>query len=209
VILDFRVSSLDWARGAFGVRRSAFGVHKDRQFNTEFRTPNNAPQFNPKSKIQNPKSLALLIVAACVILAAPLSARTAEQADLMYHQIGAQMFCVCGTCREGMLVCSMNNCRAKELQQAYLHELCADEKYEAPAIKAAMVERFGNGVLQVPEDSHIYPILAIAVVLLAGAFGAGFWAISRRGHEPNQPVAGGSAPDEMEQRIQRELKELE
>jgi cytochrome c-type biogenesis protein CcmH/NrfF len=193
---------LDWFKGAFGVRCSVFGVESRRQFNAEHRTSNTERQ--PK-----PKSLALLVIAACTILAAPLSARTAEQTDLMYHQIGSQMFCVCGSCREGMLVCSMNNCQAKELQRAYLQELCANEKNDATAIKAAMVERFGNGVLQVPEDSHIYPILAIAVVLLAGAFGAGFWAISRRGHEDAQPLAGGSVPDEMEQRIQRELKELE
>jgi hypothetical protein len=114
------------------------------------------------------------------LLAAPLSARTPEQSEMLYHDIGSQLFCVCGGCREGLLVCSMNNCSAKVVQRDFLHELVKDDSLDSAAIKAAMAKRFGPGVLQVPEQSSLYPILGIAGLLLAAAFGFGFWAVSRR-----------------------------
>jgi cytochrome c-type biogenesis protein CcmH/NrfF len=140
--------------------------------------------------------------------AAPLSARTPQEADRLYHEVGAQLFCICG-CRENLLTCSMNVCSSKELERDYLRALSRDPLLDSAGIKDRMVERFGAKVLQVPPDSHIYPIIGVAVLLLAGAFGFGFWTITRRG-SPAAVTGGPPAPrDDLDDRIERELKELE
>lgn len=148
------------------------------------------------------------VILAVVLLAAPLSARSPEEADRLYHEIGAQLFCICG-CRENLLTCSMNVCSSKVLERDLLRSLTADPNLNSAAIKDRMVERFGPQVLQVPPDSHIYPIVAVAVLLLAGAFGFGFWSITRRstGIPPSEGTAAGR--DALDDRIERELKELE
>ncbi|MCC7508162.1 MAG: hypothetical protein IT464_02155 [Planctomycetes bacterium] len=151
------------------------------------------------------KTLAPLLL--LLLFAAPLSARSPEEAEMLYHDVGDQMFCICGGCRDALLECSMNNCSAKVMQREFLRELCADEKLDAAGIKAGMVKRFGPKVLQVPEESSLFPILGVAVLLLSAAFGFGFWALTRKG------VAQQSAPDtptdEMDSRIELDLKELE
>lgn len=141
-----------------------------------------------------------------LLFAAPLSARSAVEVDRLYHDVGSQLFCVCGGCREGLLVCSMNVCQAKELERDYLRELCQDPALDAGAIKAKMAERFGEKVLQVPPDSSLYPVLIVAVLLLAGAFGFGFWAVTRRRPATTEQQPD---PDVADSRIENELKELE
>lgn len=151
------------------------------------------------------KTLApLLLVLLC---AAPLSARSPEEADMLYHDVGDQMFCICGGCRDALLECSMNNCSSKVMQREFLRELCADEKLDAAGIKAGMVKRFGPRVLQVPEESSLFPILGVAVLLLSAAFGFGFWAVTRKGAAPQ--TAPETPTDEMDSRIERDIKELE
>lgn len=142
-----------------------------------------------------------------LLLAAPLSARSPAEADRLYHDVGSQLFCICGGCREGLLVCSMNVCEAKELEREYLAQLCQDPALDAGAIKAKMAERFGDKVLQVPPESNLYPVLLAATLLLAGAFGFGFWVLTRKAASPGpepQPDTGVA-----DSRIENALKELE
>ncbi len=149
-----------------------------------------------------------LLVFTALLLAGALNARTPDESDRLYHEIGSQLFCVCNGCREGLLVCSMNNCRAKDVQTDYLRSLCENASLKAPAIKDAMVDRFGTRVLQVPSDSQLFPILAIAVLVLGAAFVMGFRAVTRRGGAPTQlPEPGRN--DELDERIRRDLKDLD
>jgi cytochrome c-type biogenesis protein CcmH/NrfF len=150
------------------------------------------------------KTLLLILV----LLSPALSAqdRTPDDAERLYKQVGSQLFCICG-CRENLLVCSHNVCGAKTQEREFLHELSKDAKLDEAAIKQQMVDRFGKEVLQVPEKSALYPILAVAGVLLLAAFGAGFWAVTRRGEKPAAEAA--TIDPEVEARIARELKELD
>jgi cytochrome c-type biogenesis protein CcmH/NrfF len=150
-----------------------------------------------------------MTVACCApVFGQEREARSPEEADRVYHEVGEQLFCICG-CREGLLVCSHNVCSAKEQEREYLRELSGRAELDNSAIKAEMVKRFGKGVLQVPEESSLYPILVVVTVLLVGAFGVGFWVVSHKegDDEDEQP----DAPDdpELEARIEKELKELD
>lgn len=162
--------------------------------------------------IQN--SVAGLLMLSAVLLlsafAAPtLSAadRTPADAEQMYESIGDQLFCICG-CREKLLSCSHNVCSAKDEERKYLRELAQNPKFDEAGIKDAMVTRFGKGVLQVPEDSNLYPILFAIGGFLIMAFGTGFWVVTRHG-KPEAPLEADSSDPEMDARIEEELKELD
>ena len=146
---------------------------------------------------------------ALLVLLAPIAAaqdRTPDQAEKLYQQVGSQLFCTCG-CRENMLTCSHNVCSSKTQQREFLAELTKDGKLDEAGVKQQMVGRFGKEVLQVPEQSNLYPILAVAGVVLIAAFGAGFWAVTRRGEKPAAEAA--TIDPEVEARIAKELKELD
>lgn len=157
---------------------------------------------------------ALALVLLALIAAAGLRAeggRGPEEADRLYHEVGDQLFCICG-CREKLLTCSHNICESKTAERRYLRELAQDARNDAAAIKQAMVKRFGPQVLQVPEDSAIYTVLAIALAALATAFGGMFWYVAgRRRAQAEQAPAPAPVPGnvELEQRIERDLQELE
>lgn len=152
---------------------------------------------------------AVLLALTMLFLASPLRAvdRAPADADRMFQEVGAQMFCVCGGCREGLLDCTMTNCSAKQVQQDFLAELCRDGDKDAPAIRAGMIERFGDKVVQVREGTKVFAVAAIGVVLLVAAFGAGLWFVTRRGVA--EELAPATIDPELEARIAAELKELE
>jgi cytochrome c-type biogenesis protein CcmH/NrfF len=186
-ILDFRFWISDWRKRS---RRLQPTVHS-----------------SPKSRIQNPKSAAVLFVLLALVAPTLLAQdRTPDDAEKLYKQVGSQLFCMCG-CRENLLVCSHNVCSAKTQEREFLRELSKDAKLDEAAIKQQMVDRFGKEVLQVPEQSTLYPILAVAGVVLLAAFGFGFWTITRRGDKPAAEAA--TIDPEVEARIARELKELD
>jgi cytochrome c-type biogenesis protein CcmH/NrfF len=150
----------------------------------------------------------IVLFVLCALFAPILAAqdRTPDEAERLYKQVGSQLFCICG-CRENLLVCSHNVCGAKTQEREFLHELAKDPKLDEASIKQQMVERFGAGVVQVPEQSNLYPILLIAGLALVGAFGAGFWAVTRRGVKA--AAVTGTIDPEVEARIAKELKELD
>lgn len=157
--------------------------------------------------------LAALVLFAMPVLGQQRAERSPEEADHLYHEVGEQLFCICG-CREGLLVCSHNVCSSKEQERAYLRELCSRAELGPSEIKSEMVKRFGNGVLQVPEESSLYPLLIALTALLVGAFGVGFWVVSHKGaadepEGPDEDSATGSDDSGMEARIEDELKELD
>lgn len=149
------------------------------------------------------------IIMLVFLCAAPLLAqdRTPAEAERLYQQVGDQLFCICG-CRENLLTCSHNICSAKDEERKFLRELTANPKLDESGIKQEMVKRFGPGVLQVPEQSSLYPLLAIAGSVLIAAFGAGFYVVTRKGDKPAEPAKNEIDP-ELEARIADELKELE
>jgi cytochrome c-type biogenesis protein CcmH/NrfF len=152
------------------------------------------------------RALLMLVFA---LFASGLSAqeRTPDQAELLYQQVGDQLFCICG-CREPLLSCSHNVCSSKDEERKFLRELVGNPKLDAAAIKQQMVVRFGKGVQQVPEESNLYPILIGSGLLLLAAFGVAFRVLTRRGPAP-EAAPQPSADAEFEDRIARELKELE
>ena len=151
----------------------------------------------------------LLVLLAVVFFAPTVFAqdRTPAEAERMYETVGDQLFCICG-CREKLLACSHNVCSAKDQERAFLHELSQNPKLDEAGMKAEMVKRFGKGVLQVPEDSSLYPLLFTIGGVLIVAFGAGFWVVTRHEKSPDEPEAKGRDP-ELEARIANELKELD
>lgn len=149
--------------------------------------------------------LSLLLLAPAL---AAVEGRSPAEVDRLYHEVGAQMFCVCGGCREGLLECTMTNCSTKLTQRDFLRALCADPANDAPAIRQAMVTRFTPKVLQVPDDSSLFPVLAAAGALLLLAFGTGFWYVTQRGKAAAAAASAEIDPD-LEARIARELKELD
>lgn len=155
------------------------------------------------------RSGATALVALVLVFASPtLGAqdRTPAEAERLYQQVGNQLFCICG-CRENLLTCSHNVCSAKDEERKFLRELAKDPKLDEAGIKQEMVKRFGPGVLQVPEQSSLYPLLAIAGVLLITAFGTGFYVVTRRGSSTD--TAKREIDPELEARIANELKELD
>jgi len=148
------------------------------------------------------------IMTLALLIATPLMAqdRTPAEADRLYQEIGSQLFCICG-CRENLLTCSHNICNAKDEERKFLRELAGNSKLDESAIKQEMIKRFGPGVLQVPEQSSLYPLLAIAGALLIAAFGAGFWVVTRKGGTPETPAQ--EIDPELEARIAAELKEMD
>ncbi|MCB9932210.1 MAG: cytochrome c-type biogenesis protein CcmH [Planctomycetes bacterium] len=149
----------------------------------------------------------MLLLLALFAPAAAAQERTPDEAERLYQQVGDQLFCICG-CREALLSCSHNVCSAKDEERKFLRELAGNSKLDAGEIRQAMVERFGKGVLQVPEQSNLYPVLIAAGLGLAAAFGAGFWVLTRHGSKPEAAPEPAADPD-FEARIARELKELE
>ncbi|MCB9894926.1 MAG: cytochrome c-type biogenesis protein CcmH [Planctomycetes bacterium] len=166
--------------------------------------------LRPKCRVQNAKWAALLFVlfAVCAPVGwAQSTDRSPAEAERLYHEVGDQLFCICG-CRENLLTCSHNTCSAKDEERAYLRELTQNPKFDAAAIKQGMADRFGNEVLQVQQASSLYPILAFSGIVLVAAFGAGFWVITRREEtKAEQPEV--TIDPEMEARIANELKELD
>jgi hypothetical protein len=139
-------------------------------------------------------------------LAGQAQQRTPEEAQMLYSQVGSQLFCICG-CRENLLTCSMNVCSSKVEQRNFLRVLCRDASLDVTEIKDQMAVRFGPNVLQVPPRSTLYPLLGFGLLLIAGAFAFGFWGLTR-GRDPKGDPTGGSDP-QLDERIERELKELE
>jgi cytochrome c-type biogenesis protein CcmH/NrfF len=155
-----------------------------------------------------PRKLAVpLVLFFSSLVACPLGAqdRTPAEADRLYQQVGSELFCICG-CRENLLTCSHNVCSSKDEERKYLRALAQNPKYDAAAIRQEMVTRFGPEVLQVPEQSSLYPLLAIAGAVLIAAFGAGFWVVTRKGE---RTVEDRRIDPELEARIANELKELD
>lgn len=166
----------------------------------------------------NPTVLHFLIAAATLLAPALLAqSRTPDEADRLYHEVGDQLFCICG-CREKLLSCSHNVCSAKQAERTFLRELSQNPQVDAPAIKQQMAARFGQKVLQVPPESALYPVLGVSLVALVAAFGGMFWYVA--GHKRAQSEAAqaesgassrrtGGPKDELEQRIDREMQGLE
>ncbi|MCA8915597.1 MAG: cytochrome c-type biogenesis protein CcmH [Planctomycetes bacterium] len=149
----------------------------------------------------------LLLMLAAQGIAAQAQDRSPVEADRLYHEVGDQLFCICG-CRENLLTCSHNTCSAKDEERAYLRELSQNSKFDAAAIKQGMAQRFGNEVLQVQQASSLYPILAFSGIVLVAAFATGFWVITRR-EAPSEEPPEVTVDPEMEARIANELKELD
>ena len=150
-------------------------------------------------------SLILALLALCTPLAAQW--RSPAEAQRLYDEVGRQLFCTCD-CRENLLSCSHNVCEAKDAERAFLRKLAADPRLDADGIRAAMVKRFGEGVLQAPRETGLYAVVGVAVALLLAAFGVAFWRLRSRDAVPAvpAPVATG---DELDRRLERELKEME
>lgn len=160
-----------------------------------------------------PGQLARVAVAALLLFGPVLAAqeRTPAEAEQMYLEVGAQLRCVCGGCRDELLECSHTNCSHKLTQRAYLRELCQDAALDPAAIRQSMAARFGEKVLQVPPESHLYVVLGIALLVLGGAFGGMFWYVAgkRRAAEPAAPEDEVADRGETELRIERDMRELQ
>lgn len=158
--------------------------------------------------------LLILLLLFAAPLATPLSAQTRapDDAERMYQEVGEQLFCICG-CRENLLTCSHNVCSSKDAERAFLRELVRDPKLSAGQVKQEMVKRFGPEVLQVPENSSLYPVLLISLAVLATAFGFGYWTITRKrtsAEESADETAPLPANDStLDSRIANELKEMD
>ncbi len=158
----------------------------------------------------------LLFALAGLAPALPAQARTPDQADALYHEVGDQLFCICG-CREKLLSCSHNVCASKTEERNFLRELAQQPQMDSVAIKAEMVKRFGPKVLQVPNDSSLYPVLAVAGLALMTAFGGMFWYVAgrRKAQQENTPAPAPAQPDSdapkdrLTERIEREMQELD
>lgn len=153
--------------------------------------------------------LLLILLLPCALQAGGVP-RTPEAADRIYHEVGDQLFCTCG-CREKLLSCSHNVCAAKDAQREYLRELSQNTIYDSATMKQAMVKRFGPKVLQVPEESGLYTVLAVALAALVAAFGGMFWYVVGKGRARAE---AGTAPvaqekDALEERIERDMRDLE
>jgi cytochrome c-type biogenesis protein CcmH/NrfF len=160
-----------------------------------------------------PGILAQCVAALLLLFCPTLTAqeRTPAEAEQMYLEVGAQMRCVCGGCRDELLECSHTNCSHKLVQRAYLKELCQDATLDHPAIRQSMVARFGERALQVPPESHLYVVLGIALLVLGGAFGGMFWYLAgkRRAAEPAAQEDEVAHRGETELRIERDMRELQ
>lgn len=150
------------------------------------------------------------------LLAAPLAAqeRTPAEAEKLYREVGEQLNCICGDCRDRLLECSHNTCKVKEAMRSYLRELTQDGRNDTAAIRQQMAARFGERALQVPAESNIYAVLAIGLAALTGAFGCMFWYVARRkGVSEDSPKSLDEATDvqrtETEVRIERDMQELQ
>lgn len=169
------------------------------------------------------KCLLALLVLFSGIAAPALAAqvRTPDQSEALYHEVGDQLFCICG-CREKLLSCSHNVCASKTEERNFLRELTQQPQMDSVAIKSEMVKRFGPKVLQVPQESNLYPVLAVAGLALVTAFGGMFWYVAGRRRARQEeapqatPEAASSAPanadaanDRLTERIERDVQELD
>lgn len=145
-----------------------------------------------------------------LLFAAPLAAQTRapDDAERLYQEVGEQLFCICG-CRENLLTCSHNVCSSKDAERAFLRELVRDPKLSAGQVKQEMVKRFGPEVLQVPENSSLYPVLLISLAVLATAFGFGYWTITRKRTSADEPAPLPANDSTLDSRIANELKEMD
>lgn len=142
--------------------------------------------------------------------AAPAKEREAAAAEKLYRELGSSMFCKCGGCRERLLECSMVNCQFKETATRFLREECRDAEKSPDQIRAAMIERFGPEIMQVHQDSLLYPVLFGAAFLTLAVFGVALWFFGARGRSEEPPPAPPKGDDPaLEQRILREMEELE
>jgi len=170
---------------------------------------------DPSSAVQSPKPRAwLLLVTLMLFAAAPLCAqtRTPAEAERLYHEVGEQLFCTCG-CREKLLSCSHNVCGPKTDQRNYLRELSQMPQHDAEAIKQQMVTRFGPKVLQVPQEDSLFTVVAVGMLALVAGFGGMFWYIVGRNRAKAESDAAAppqpAAKDAMEERIERDMQDLE
>jgi cytochrome c-type biogenesis protein CcmH/NrfF len=151
------------------------------------------------------------LLALVLLLAGPLSAaekRTPEEAEKLFQQLGAQMTCTCG-CREGLLVCSMNNCSAKAAEQGFLRELCADSSQSPESIRRAMALRFGEKILQTPDDTSLFPLLLISGLAVLAMFAGVLFYVRGRPRPAEAADTPKPSEDEMDARLKRELEELD
>ena len=152
---------------------------------------------------------AIAICAPSVQAAAERAERTLADSERLYLQIGRQLFCTCG-CRDNLLDCSHNVCTPKAQERAFLKELCRNPKFDEGEIKQEMVTRFGPEVLQAPASSLLYPLLGAAAMLMLAGFGTMLHHMVRRPTGLDEGTSVGEAePDELDQRIAEELKEMD
>ncbi len=103
----------------------------------------------------------------------------------------------------------MVNCEFKETAQRFLREECRDAGKTPDQIRAAMIERFGPEIVQVRQDSLLYPVLFATAFVTLGVFGGALWFFATRGKpEPRVEAPKGEDPA-LEQRILREMEEIE
>ena len=147
---------------------------------------------------------------AAPLQAAPSREREAAEAEKLYHELGNSMFCKCGGCREKLLDCSMINCQFKETATRFLREECRDAEKTPDQIRAAMIERFGPEIMQVHQDSLLYPVLFATAFITLAVFGGVLWFFATRGRaEPKVESAPKGEDPALEQRILREMEEIE
>lgn len=150
----------------------------------------------------------LALLWAAPLHSAPAKEREAAAAERLYRELGSSMFCKCGGCRERLLECSMVNCQFKETATRFLREECRDAEKTPDQVRAAMIERFGPEIMQVHQDSLLYPVLFGAAFLTLAVFGVALWIFGTRGRSEEPPPAKGDDPA-LEQRILREMEEIE
>jgi len=162
------------------------------------------------SIIQSLNIARLALLFALLLLAPGLAAqaRSPEEAERVYREVGDQLNCVCGSCRDKLLECSHNRCEAKDAQRYFLRMLSRDDTQDAASIRSAMAARFGERALQVPPQSNMFTVLALALTALAAAFGGMFWYLAGRRRAQAQGAGAAPAHDELDARIERDMQEL-
>lgn len=157
--------------------------------------------------------LVLLLMTMPALMANEVSSKeplSEVQIEQRYQTVGDQLFCLCG-CRDKLLECSHNVCSYKDNERAFLRELASNPKFSQADMKAEMVERFGPEILLMRDDGNLFGIIAGGLFLLLSSFGIGLWVITKRGQPALNDTDQSSAEenDKLDERIARELKELE
>lgn len=174
---------------------------------------NNAPRtlVSISDKVSASLICALFVFLAILapsVQAAPKTVRPPAEVERLFHELGATMTCTCG-CRENLLDCSHNSCPTKPEEQRFLRGLCEDAGMDVAAIRAGMAARFGEGILQAPGSSLLYPLLIVGAVVLIVAFASLVWVV--RGRTPQAVETPAPAADDpaLDARIEREIKDLD